>query len=83
MYVHTLHTVHALPDLRVAGGRLGDGVSVLMAQSIKRMAHRAAELRTSVVLDCHDPKSLADCDHPPSRVCPLTLEIGDSCVKQP
>ena len=27
MYVHALHTVHALPDLRVAGGRLGDGVS--------------------------------------------------------
>jgi hypothetical protein len=25
MYVHALHTVHALPDLRVAGGRLGDG----------------------------------------------------------
>ena len=24
MYVHALHTVHALPDLRVAGGRLGD-----------------------------------------------------------
>jgi hypothetical protein len=23
--VHALHTVHALPDLRVAGGRLGDG----------------------------------------------------------
>ena len=29
MYVHALHTVHALPDLRVAGGRLGDGVLVL------------------------------------------------------
>jgi hypothetical protein len=28
MFVHALHTVHALPDLRVAGGRLGDGVSV-------------------------------------------------------
>jgi hypothetical protein len=27
MYVHALHNVHALPDLRVAGGRLGDGVS--------------------------------------------------------
>jgi len=24
MYVHALHTVHALPDLRTAGGRLGD-----------------------------------------------------------
>jgi len=23
--VHALHTVHAVPDLRVAGGRLGDG----------------------------------------------------------
>ena len=28
MYVHALHTVHVLPDLRVAGGRLGDGVSL-------------------------------------------------------
>jgi hypothetical protein len=27
MYVHALHTVHAVHDLRVAGGRLGDGVS--------------------------------------------------------
>jgi hypothetical protein len=27
MYVHAMHTVYALPDLRVAGGRLGDGVS--------------------------------------------------------
>jgi len=24
--VRATHTVHALPDLRVAGGRLGDGV---------------------------------------------------------
>ena len=29
--MHATHTVHALPELRVAGGRLGDGVSVLMA----------------------------------------------------
>jgi len=27
MYVHALHTVHALPDLRMAAGRLRDGVS--------------------------------------------------------
>ena len=27
MYVHALHTVHALPDVRVAAGRLRDGVS--------------------------------------------------------
>ena len=25
MYVHSLHTVHALPDLRIAAGRLRDG----------------------------------------------------------
>jgi hypothetical protein len=25
MYVHALHTVHAVPDLRVAAGRLRDG----------------------------------------------------------
>jgi hypothetical protein len=28
MCVHALHTVHAVPDLRIAAGRLGDGVSV-------------------------------------------------------
>jgi hypothetical protein len=28
MYAHALHTVHAIPDLRVAGGRLGDGFYV-------------------------------------------------------
>jgi hypothetical protein len=27
MCVHALHTVHALPDLRAAAGRLRDGVS--------------------------------------------------------
>jgi hypothetical protein len=32
MYVHALHAVHALPDLRVAGGRLGDGVSDYLRQ---------------------------------------------------
>jgi hypothetical protein len=25
MYVHALRTVHAVPDLRIAEGRLGDG----------------------------------------------------------
>jgi len=30
MYVHAVHTVHAVPDLRVAAGRLRDGVSNLM-----------------------------------------------------
>jgi hypothetical protein len=28
MCVHALHAVHALPDLRVAAGRLRDGVSL-------------------------------------------------------
>jgi hypothetical protein len=31
MYVHALHTVHVLPDLRVAAGRLRDGVSILIS----------------------------------------------------
>ena len=38
--VHATHTVHAVPDLRVAGGRLGDDVLVLVEQStllIKRL----------------------------------------------
>ena len=30
MYVHALHTVHALPDLRVAAERLRDGVCFLV-----------------------------------------------------
>jgi hypothetical protein len=28
MYMHALHTMHAVPDLRIGGGRLGDGVSL-------------------------------------------------------
>jgi hypothetical protein len=34
MYVHALHAVHALPDLRVAGGRLGDDVSLRLAPRV-------------------------------------------------
>jgi hypothetical protein len=30
-----VHTVHALPDLRVAGGRLGDGVSIWVGCCLK------------------------------------------------
>src|SRR5260370_39750624 len=36
MYVHALHTVHALPDLRVAAGRLRDGVSSKRAYVISK-----------------------------------------------
>jgi len=39
MYVHALHTVHALPDLRVAAGRLRDGVSLLARQSVNRFSY--------------------------------------------
>jgi hypothetical protein len=53
MHVHALHVVRALPDLRVAGGRLGDGVSLLIEQpvavlsvdyslSVPTNAHRSA-----------------------------------------
>ena len=28
------HRVHALPDLRIAGGRLGDGMSFLLSMAI-------------------------------------------------
>ncbi len=34
MYVHALHTVHAVPDLRTAGGRLGDGFLVASNNSL-------------------------------------------------
>jgi len=36
-YVHALHTVHALPDLRVAAGRLRDGVSSKRAYVIMQI----------------------------------------------
>jgi len=35
MCVHALHTVHALPDLRVAAGRLRDGVSINLTRSYR------------------------------------------------
>jgi hypothetical protein len=34
MYVHALHTVHALPDLRIAAGRLRDDVSFLISKKL-------------------------------------------------
>jgi len=33
MCVHALHTVHAVPDLRIAAGRLRDGVYSCLMQS--------------------------------------------------
>jgi hypothetical protein len=36
MFVHALHTVHALPDLRVAAGRLRDGVSIVSFRVLAR-----------------------------------------------
>ena len=35
MYVHALHVVHSLTDLRVGGGRLGDGVSLNLTRRTK------------------------------------------------
>jgi hypothetical protein len=37
MYVHAPHTVHAMADLRIAAGRLGDGVSVQLHLEIRSM----------------------------------------------
>ena len=39
MYVHALHAVHAFPDLRVAGGRLGDGVSYSYREDVRNNVH--------------------------------------------
>ncbi len=36
MYVHALHTVHAVPDLRIAGGRLGDVFTNIRVPSLTR-----------------------------------------------
>jgi hypothetical protein len=41
IYVHALHTVHALPDLRVAAGRLRDGVSAKLMRSLSRHSDSA------------------------------------------
>jgi hypothetical protein len=38
MYVHALHTVHALPDLRIAGGRFGGRLLLVSRLSILRVA---------------------------------------------
>lgn len=35
MYVHALHTVHALPDLRVAGGHLGTVCHLMWGRILK------------------------------------------------
>src|SRR6266436_8676643 len=51
MYVHALHTVRPLPDLRVAGGRLGDGVSSkrpLCARANLMRKYRGPTLRPSL-----------------------------------
>jgi hypothetical protein len=37
MYVHALHPVHDVPDLRIAAGRLRDGVSVQLHLEIRSM----------------------------------------------
>jgi len=39
MYVHALHTVYALPDLRVAAGRLRDGVSLATVDGALRSTY--------------------------------------------
>ncbi len=38
--MHALHTMHAVPDLRVAGGRLGDGGSDLLSTLMSSRVHR-------------------------------------------
>jgi hypothetical protein len=51
MYVHALHTVHAVPDLRVAGGRLGDAGSDYcpqLALLIRPAIHSAPQVRRRV-----------------------------------
>src|SRR5215471_13721444 len=46
MYVHALHTVHALPDLRVAAGRLRDVLGTVCHSTM--LSCRAAHHRVSV-----------------------------------
>jgi len=50
MYVHALHTVHALPDLRVAAGRLRDGVSRLIDQRIRRCFAALVQVQSCFLL---------------------------------
>jgi hypothetical protein len=42
MCVHALHAVHALPDLRIAAGRLRDGVSICRMQPYSWRFFRSA-----------------------------------------
>ena len=47
MYLHALHTVHALPGLRIAGGRLGDGLSrkILITSEMLSVIDKGLSLR--------------------------------------
>ena len=51
--MHALHTVHALPDLRLAGGRLGDGFyqALLLATADVRQIFCARSKQTFEVSD--------------------------------
>ena len=46
--MHATHTVHALPDLRIAAGRLRDGLSHKIFESNRRQWHSAGHQRSGV-----------------------------------
>ena len=54
MYVHALHTVHAMPDLRIAGGRLGDGFypALLFATADLKLTFCARSKPIFEISDC-------------------------------
>jgi hypothetical protein len=56
MYVHALHTVHALPDLRVVAGRLRDGVSVLITDEPPTLVRRKPASANPHL--CYEPPAL-------------------------
>jgi len=75
MYVHALHTVHALPDLRIAGGRLGDDVYSCLMQS--------RFLCTRVWRETHAPNGPDERQQfaPTSAAVRAFLKVGVACQR--
>ncbi len=54
MYVHALHTVHTLPDLRITGGRLGDGFLSRVALHCDKFESYLPVAKCSHLVRTHD-----------------------------
>ena len=68
-----LNTVHALPDLRLAGGRLGDGVSLKLISPKQGTKHVASTKAHQSTQAASDPRYLRQ----GSRLC---LRANIRCI---